>query len=272
MIMLFQPPAGCLIKADIVFLLDVSGSVTNHFNKVIEFEREFINNVTKIGPKHNQIGTVLFNKTATTLFNLNTYTSKSDIIHALSNLSHDDTGGKTNLVDGICHVIHSFDPKKGAREVSHVVMRFVIIITDGRSNDNGAKTCNLSEKVSDAAKKLHESIDPATVIVIGITDNINSEELISVASNGSFQRLDSFNRDLLIDAQQELLDLVCRTGITLLTCYSVCDCYIYICVTLCGRINSAATHFILYLLASPHFYKWKQVLQAILRPPVTQNT
>ena len=128
------PHAGCLIKADIFFVLDVSGSVTGDFNKVVEFEREFVNNVTVIGPNHNRIGTVVFNDTATTLFNLNTYENKSEILRAPSNLSHDDTGGATNIVDGLCHLIHGFSEDNGARPVSSGVMRIVIVITDGRSN------------------------------------------------------------------------------------------------------------------------------------------
>ena len=221
--MLFQPHAGCLIKADIIFLLDVSGSVTDSFNEVIEFEREFVNNVTIIGPNHNQIGTIIFNDTAKTLFNLNTYESRSDVIRALSNLTDHDTGGQTNIVDGLCHVIHSFSLDNGARQISDVVLRFVIVITNGRSNANQAKTCNLSEEVDIAAEELHQLIDPAIVYAIGITDRINSDELKSIASDGNFQHLHDGNfqhlhnfKNFLIDAQQEHLDLVCQRGIYVL--------------------------------------------------------
>ena len=226
MYMLFQPHAGCLIKADIIFLLDVSGSVKDSFNEVIEFEREFVNNVTIIAPNHNQIGTIIFNDTAKTLFNLNTYESRSDVIRALSNLTHHDTGGQTNIVDGLCHVIHSFSLDNGARDVSDAVMRFVIVITDGQSNANEAKTCNLSDDVFTAAEEFHQMIAPAIVHVIGITDRINSDELKSIASDGNFQYLHEFKRDILIDAQQELLDSVCQKGIIIIFCvrYYISDC------------------------------------------------
>ena len=213
------PHAGCLIKADIFFVLDVSGSVTGDFNKVVEFEREFVNNVTVIGPNHNRIGTVVFNDTATTLFNLNTYENKSEILRALSNLSHDDTGGTTNIVDGLCHLIHGFSEDNGARPVSSGVMRIVIVITDGRSNSNNALTCNLSNNTAKAAEQVHEQIN-GKVYVIGITNQINETELLAIATEGEFTYLETFNRNVLIDAQQHHIESVCEKGkeYTLRTC------------------------------------------------------
>ena len=51
---------GCKVNTDIIFLLDISGSISKpDLKKVVGFETQFVQNLN-IGPDNDRVGTVLF--------------------------------------------------------------------------------------------------------------------------------------------------------------------------------------------------------------------
>lgn len=69
--------------ADIVFLLDSSGSVgSSNFQKQLDFVARF-GQAFDIGPRNVQIGVVTFASTPHNEFNLNTHASKHDLVAAI---------------------------------------------------------------------------------------------------------------------------------------------------------------------------------------------
>ena len=72
--------------ADIVFLLDSSGSVGSaNFQKQLDFVSRFAQSFD-IGPRNVQIGVVTFATTPHNEFNLNTYTVKHDLVTAINKI------------------------------------------------------------------------------------------------------------------------------------------------------------------------------------------
>jgi uncharacterized protein YegL len=79
------------------------------------------------------------------------------------------------------------------------VAKYVIVLTDGRSNDNS--------RTVDAAKKLH-TVANVTVIAIGIGKGIDMNELNIIASDRNHTFVVN-NFDLLHTLQVELVDKTC---------------------------------------------------------------
>ena len=200
---------GCRINADIFFVLDVSGSIRKNFKSVIKFERDFISNISRIGPNHTQIGTIIFNNTAQILFDLDTYSTKETLDKALGVYENITMKGNTNIVDALCKLMSGFTVERGAR-ASSTVLKVAIILTDGRSNTQD-NTCNFYS-TKHAADEVHIDLDPILIFVIGVTNEVRGEELESIATLGEYTHLDSFNTQLLIDSQLEHTDAVCDIG------------------------------------------------------------
>lgn len=66
-------------KADIIFLLDASSSVTEpNWKKIVKFSSDLVLNFT-FGSDSNLFGAVIFNSQATKKFDLNTYHNKTAV-------------------------------------------------------------------------------------------------------------------------------------------------------------------------------------------------
>ncbi|VDI58399.1 Hypothetical predicted protein [Mytilus galloprovincialis] len=70
---------------DIVFVVDTSDSLQKGVNKSVDFINEFISKVS-IGPNDFQIGVITYNFDSTVLFDLDDYTSASDMSSAMNTL------------------------------------------------------------------------------------------------------------------------------------------------------------------------------------------
>ena len=187
----------------------MSGSVGGSLAEVVQFEYDFVTNLL-LGPEHTQVGTVIFNTTANTVFNLTTYNNTKAALGAIEDLKNLHAQGYTNIVDGLCQLLVGFK-ENGARPASDAVFRIAIILTDGKSNRHHT-TCNLSSNTTKAASEVRKHISPVLFYVIGVTDNVNDAELRAIATTGDYIHIPSFNRSILMDIQQELTDAVCRTG------------------------------------------------------------
>jgi collagen type VI alpha len=91
------------LRADIVFLLDSSVSVTPpHFAEEKNLVVSFVNNLD-IGPTNARLSVVTFSTEAKKHFDLDDYHSKPDLENAINQVPY--SAGSTNTALGIMHVL-----------------------------------------------------------------------------------------------------------------------------------------------------------------------
>ncbi|XP_033755762.1 collagen alpha-1(XX) chain-like [Pecten maximus] len=134
---------GCgTVPADIVFLLDASGSVgSSNFQKQKAFVARFANSFN-IGPHNVQIGVTTFSTSTHNQFNLNKYSSKAPLVQAINSIPYQS--GSTMTSQALTYVTqNSFTHAAGDRD--HVA-NILIVMTDGQSNNKPA-TISASDKL-----------------------------------------------------------------------------------------------------------------------------
>nr|AAI50696.1 RIKEN cDNA E330026B02 gene [Mus musculus] len=118
------------MKADIMFLVDSSGSIgPENFSKMKMFMKNLVSK-SQIGADRVQIGVVQFSHENKEEFQLNTFMSQSDIANAIDRMTH--IGETTLTGSALTFVSQYFSPDKGARPN---VRKFLILITDGEAQD-----------------------------------------------------------------------------------------------------------------------------------------
>uniref|UniRef100_A0A8C5KDP2 Collagen, type VI, alpha 6 n=1 Tax=Jaculus jaculus TaxID=51337 RepID=A0A8C5KDP2_JACJA len=118
------------MKADIMFLVDSSGSIgPENFSKMKIFMKSLVSK-SQIGPDRVQIGVVQFSDDSKEEFQLNKFMSQSDISNAIDQMAH--IGETTMTGSALTFVSRYFSPSKGARPN---VRKFLILITDGEAQD-----------------------------------------------------------------------------------------------------------------------------------------
>ncbi|XP_039379157.1 collagen alpha-6(VI) chain-like isoform X2 [Mauremys reevesii] len=118
------------MTADIMFLVDSSGSIgPENFSKMKNFMRELVNK-SDISADRMQVGVVQFSDINKEEFQLDRYSSKSDIFSAIDRMSL--IGENTLTGSALTFVADYFKPPKGARLA---VKKFLILITDGEAQD-----------------------------------------------------------------------------------------------------------------------------------------
>ncbi|EDL77340.1 rCG25821 [Rattus norvegicus] len=118
------------MKADIMFLVDSSGSIgLENFSKMKVFMKNLVSK-SQIGADRVQIGVVQFSHENREEFQLNTFMSQNDIANAIDQMAH--IGETTLTGSALTFVSQYFSPEKGARPN---VRKFLILITDGEAQD-----------------------------------------------------------------------------------------------------------------------------------------
>uniref|UniRef100_A0A286XTB4 Collagen type VI alpha 6 chain n=2 Tax=Cavia porcellus TaxID=10141 RepID=A0A286XTB4_CAVPO len=118
------------MKADIMFLVDSSGSIgPENFSKMKMFMKNLVSK-SQIGADRVQIGVVQFSDVNKEEFSLNRFRSQSDISNAIDRMAH--IGETTLTGSALTFVSQYFSPAKGARPN---VRKFLILITDGEAQD-----------------------------------------------------------------------------------------------------------------------------------------
>lgn len=177
---------------DIVFVLDSSGSIQiNNWLLLLNFTK----NVTdgfKIGPKHTQVGVVVYGNKARGVFNLNEYQDKNSLKNAIDNIKY--LNQNTNTSGGI-RVMHEqmFTEANGDRPN---VPNIAIVVTDGESTYDKVLT------IPEADKARQKNI---IMIAIGIGSKTSQIELQGIANkpsskfvhNADFDTLDSIRRTVV---------------------------------------------------------------------------
>ncbi|WAR12942.1 CO6A6-like protein, partial [Mya arenaria] len=167
------PPAtmatGCVEPADIVFILDASGSVgASNFQKMLGFVNTLVDGFP-IGPTQTHIGLLTFDTKVYNQFHLNKYNDKTAIKNAVTSTQY--TSGTTHTAEAIKYAREtSFSAANGMRAN---VAKVAIIVTDGKSN-------NAAATASEAASLRAHGI---TVFAVGVGAGAQQSELNSMATD-----------------------------------------------------------------------------------------
>uniref|UniRef100_A0A8W8NWN6 VWFA domain-containing protein n=1 Tax=Magallana gigas TaxID=29159 RepID=A0A8W8NWN6_MAGGI len=159
-----------LVPADFVFLLDSSGSeTTKGFKTQLAFISNFTSNF-EVGADKAQFAAVTFSTGVHKNFYLNEHATQASVLDAINKIQYSDGETYTDL--GLNFVRNNvLQANHGARPN---VAKYVIVLTDGRSNDNS--------KTVQAAMALH-NVPNVTVIAIGIGHAIDVNELHIIATD-----------------------------------------------------------------------------------------
>ena len=115
-------------------MLDTSGSVEETFTMMLNVVRRIIQGLNFDGGR-TRVGLVIFSDVATVRFHLNTYTSKLEVLTAIA---FTQEKGRTYTAAGLDMARHTmFSSTNGDRAGDP---NTVIVVTDGRSNVNAART------------------------------------------------------------------------------------------------------------------------------------
>ncbi|ELT98504.1 hypothetical protein CAPTEDRAFT_225901 [Capitella teleta] len=160
----------CNGRFDIVFALDVSGSIRrSRFHFLTEWVRSLINEL-EVHEDRTRVGVVLFSDDATVAIALNEFTHKEDLLQAIDMLPYH--GGRTNLAQAIA-VIRSMlkpdmesiisEPKLDMQRVKYP--RYAVILTDGQP------TVDVLQTPTQAIQARLESIQLVVVAIESKFDN-----------------------------------------------------------------------------------------------------
>jgi len=159
----------------------INGTSNNNYDTVKNFTYEFVNGLS-IGPDENQIGVIIFGSEGQVVFNLSTFAEKTALLEIIREVPY--LKQATNAADGLCLLLEEgFTEKNGARVSSDNVPQLAIVLTDGYSNRESQR-CNWT--TLEAAKAVHNFPHPIIVYAIGVTDNVNDEELRAIASEEEY--------------------------------------------------------------------------------------
>ena len=199
--------AGCRVKSDMIFLMDSSGSVKRkNFRKMKRFVRDFANSL-EIAPNATQVGVIVFNDMAWVAFNLSTFSTKPPLLAEIDSITYNK--GYTNTADALCLLLQEgFTEENGARLTDDNVFGIAIVITDGVSNRNSSRCDNAT--TNEVAEIIHNSSHNILVFSIGITDEVNKEELLVIASKEEYiTYLEDFSESAFAAARDDQLYELC---------------------------------------------------------------
>ncbi|NXT91074.1 CO6A3 protein, partial [Anhinga rufa] len=147
--------------ADIIFLVDSSWSIgKEHFQLV----REFLYDVVKaldVGGNDFRFALVQFSGNPHTEFQLNTYPSTQDVLSHIANMPY--MGGGTKTGKGLEYLIENHLTKAAGSRASEGVPQVIIVLTDGRSQDDVALP-------SSVLKSAH-----VNMFAVGVQDAVEGE-------------------------------------------------------------------------------------------------
>ncbi|XP_048238948.1 collagen alpha-1(XII) chain-like [Haliotis rufescens] len=154
--------------ADIYFILDVSASLyIKHFQEMII---PFVSDVVKdfdIGPADTRVGLVTFADNVTSVFGLNTCTTRDELQKAISPDNIVYTGGRrTNTADAIAYVRDVGFSRDVARKG---VTKMAVVVTDGMSYDPilTAKEAKVAKDSGIFIFAIGPSIEPVEMKALG---------------------------------------------------------------------------------------------------------
>ncbi|MEE6466246.1 hypothetical protein FKM82_006883 [Ascaphus truei] len=176
------------IRADIIFLVDSSGSIHyDDYEKMKEFIVLMVTE-TEIRPDRVQIGLIQFSSTTKEEFPLNRYGRKSEIKTAITDIKQMKQGTQTG--SALTFALPYFGATKGGRANAK---QYLIVITDGEAQD----------KVEQPAKAMRDK--GIIIYAIGVL-NANNSQLMEIAGKqdkvfyaDNFDGLTFLNRNIMFE-------------------------------------------------------------------------
>ncbi|XP_050403925.2 cartilage matrix protein [Patella vulgata] len=179
--------------ADVYFILDSSSSIwkKDYYEKMVKFVHD-VSDIFDIGSDKTRVGVVTFSDQNTPVFGLNDFTSREELLAAMSSDVIPYLTGGTNTAAAIKYVAEiGFSPIIARPGVAHVA----VIITDGQSKDAEATL-----REAEAAKK-----SGIYMFAIGVGDSVDQQELTDMASQPSKDYVFSVNNFGALDTIKNLL-------------------------------------------------------------------
>jgi len=169
---------GCEVaKADLIFVVDTSGSIEFQLDGGFQLMIQFIKDTVQlfpIGLQDSLVGVILFSNDATLHFNVQAHTDITALLTALDYLPYD--GGNTNTAAALRLLLNS--AQDGTMRLRPEHPHIAILITDGISTINSAQTMSI-------AQQIHVSNIFQSLLVVGITNEIDPNELTAIATDAS---------------------------------------------------------------------------------------
>ena len=182
----------CRSTADIVFILDASGSIgQSNWDIFIQFLVDVIRGF-EIGADQNRIGVVKFDRTAVVEIDLNDFLDMDSLADAIQEIVY--TGLETNIADGLRKTRALFND-----QARPGVPRVAVLFTDGEATEEPEETVPEADRLKGEGVRL---------TTIGITEDVNANQLRGIASNA--------NSTILAAGFMELRDLL--TNVQRVTC------------------------------------------------------
>ncbi|XP_025027504.1 collagen alpha-3(VI) chain isoform X11 [Python bivittatus] len=121
-------------SADIIFLIDGSKNGAVTFSAIRDFIANLIERLS-VGPELIRIGVVMFSDQPRTVFSLNSYTQKVDILDAVKALSI--LGGEeANIGDALEFVMQNHFTRSGGSRIEEGVPQILVLISSIESSDD----------------------------------------------------------------------------------------------------------------------------------------
>jgi len=199
----------CQRAADIILVLDESTSIVDgdpqfdNWNVQILGFAKRIAGAFPIGRNLTQVGLLKFSTGAEVVFHLNRYGDRDSLLRAIDNV--DIHGGETNIAAALRTARRQmFTVSNGTRPG---VPKILILLTDGYSNREALQTLREADLTKAAG---------IIIYTVGVTHEVNQEELRQIASNRTYFFFAS-NFTQLKGVLQNLVPKSCTRAATLPT-------------------------------------------------------
>ena len=205
------------MKSDIVFVLDISHSITDKdLSKVVDFETKFIQRLT-IGPDSNRVGTVLFGRHAHNAFTLTSNQDKNETLAAvreIHNLTQDIKKSEvtlpSNIAAGLCNMWTMF--KLDGRSLD-TVFRMAIVLSDGIVHDYPQYIDCDWRSTDEAIEEIRSLRPPILVYVIDTSNVVDDAKLRKIATDGNhYAHIDDFNEESFQNISENVVSDLCWKG------------------------------------------------------------
>lgn len=192
-------------RLDLVFVLDSSGSIVDNFPpepgtdnwvRMLDYLASLVRSLA-VERDGVRVGLVRYSNTARSIFYLNSYFDKQELIRVLYRTQF--TGGATNTSGALRETrLRQFTELRGDRPG---VPNAVLLVTDGVSTHDTARTIPEARRLHDQGVK---------VFVVGITSSVDQVEIKEISSQP--QQLDQnyFYSTQFTNLQNGILDGVLR--------------------------------------------------------------
>jgi Mg-chelatase subunit ChlD len=201
-----QCQLSCRMIADVVFLLDASGSYgPANFQKQLDFVRDTVNGMNVLAGA-SRVSVISFANNASVKFHLDQYTTKQDI---LDGISMNYVGGTTNTAAGLEAMRNEF-----ASRARNGVTKMGIVLTDGQS-DNFLATSTQAQLTRQAGITLMViavGLQPQAAELAAIASSPVSQNILNVSSYDTFGTAKPALQSALCNDINECDSNPCRNG------------------------------------------------------------